>query len=81
MRVNATQSIPVQVEMTEQDAILAILKNRGWDNPKISIKNNVLIKTSNYQEKIISEEQNDVMLFSALTTALNIINEENNQTT
>lgn len=81
MRVNATQSIPVQVEMTEQDAILAILKNRGWDNPKISVKDDTLIKSSNYQERIISEEHNDVMLFTALTTALNIINEENNQTT
>ncbi len=76
MRVNARQIIPVKIDMSEQEAIIAILKNRGWYDEDISVQNNMLILSrEGHDDKIISEDPNDVKIFLHLTTILDLVEE------
>lgn len=74
MRVNARQIIPVKIDMSEQEAIIAILKNRGWYDENISVQNNMLILSrEGRDDKIISEDPNDVEIFLHLTAILDLV--------
>jgi len=76
MQVEAQQIIPVKIEMEEKEAIIAILKNRGWWRNNIFVKDEKIFVTEDELEKVMSDDPKDAELFVLLASVLAIVDND-----